>query len=133
MCLSRRGVLSVVPSRCSACSRPLPVTLSKNVKRSSCGFPIVSCSCGRLYTYDSEYPYRDPASFLYHTYRVGRSSSAWIECAAILDTTPVQLGLFSRVRSLCYQCLKPSEWLAPDGRCSSCTRCTLSEIVGGDV
>lgn len=32
---------------------------------------------------------------------------------------------------VCYECLKPVLWLAPDGRCKSCTRCTPEDITGG--
>lgn len=28
----------------------------------------------------------------------------------------------------CYQCDKPVEWLAPDGRCGECTRLTPDEV-----
>ncbi len=33
---------------------------------------------------------------------------------------------------LCYECDTPVHWLAPDGRCAKCTRCT-PEQVKGDV
>lgn len=32
----------------------------------------------------------------------------------------------------CYQCDKPCNWLAPDSRCSECTRCTPDEVTGND-
>ncbi len=30
----------------------------------------------------------------------------------------------------CYQCDKPTEWLAPDSRCGDCTRMTVEEVSG---
>lgn len=30
----------------------------------------------------------------------------------------------------CYQCEKPTDWLAPDSRCGECTRWTPEEIRG---
>lgn len=32
----------------------------------------------------------------------------------------------------CYQCDEKVSWLAPDGRCSICTRCTPEEVAGTD-
>jgi hypothetical protein len=31
----------------------------------------------------------------------------------------------------CYDCERKVKWLAPDGRCGSCTICTPEEIAGG--
>lgn len=93
--MSPRSSRSVcVSGRCSSCNRSLPSTLNKSVKRSFCGFPVVSCSCGLLYVYDSAYPYLNPRSILYHSYRVGRHSDRWIECVALLDTSWKQPSLF---------------------------------------
>lgn len=33
----------------------------------------------------------------------------------------------------CYECESPVLWLAPDGRCSNCTRCTSDEISDENV
>lgn len=30
----------------------------------------------------------------------------------------------------CYQCDQEVLWLAPDGRCACCTRCTPEELLG---
>lgn len=30
----------------------------------------------------------------------------------------------------CYQCDKPTEWLADDSRCGDCTRMTVEEVSG---
>ena len=35
-------------------------------------------------------------------------------------------------RPTCYQCEKPTDWLAPDSRCGDCTRLTVAEIKGPD-
>lgn len=33
----------------------------------------------------------------------------------------------------CYQCDAEVVWLAPDGRCTNCTRCTPEEVMGLEV
>lgn len=33
----------------------------------------------------------------------------------------------------CYECESPVVWLAPDGRCTHCTRCTPDEVSGENV
>lgn len=33
----------------------------------------------------------------------------------------------------CYECDVPCFWLAPDGRCPCCTRCTPEEVRGEEV
>jgi Zn finger protein HypA/HybF involved in hydrogenase expression len=34
---------------------------------------------------------------------------------------------------ICYECDAEVKWLAPDGRCSKCTRMTVNEIVGEEL
>jgi hypothetical protein len=34
----------------------------------------------------------------------------------------------ARGMAACYQCLQPTRWLAPDGRCAECTRCVPEDL-----
>lgn len=52
--------------------------------------------------------------------------------AAIIEPVPMSASFAMHTRGIrtCYECGDVALWLAPDGRCSCCTRCMPDEVLG---
>ena len=61
-----------------------------------------------------------------HGFRLEDAHGDWIE-ARVIDG---ELRVLTGGRYFCYQCDARVRWLAPDGRCESCTQLTPDEVTG---